>query len=122
MLTYDDWLNEPERIKERKTTKLRDIRYKKIKDSYQRPAHKAVRRAIKKGLLVRPSVCETCRKECKPLAHHTNYDRLLDVMWLCYKCHQTAPYDPAWFIKRQTLYASLYRKDLKCQQNVRKPL
>lgn len=51
-------------------------------------AQQAVRRAIKRGLLVRPDRCEKCDVECKPDAHHEDYTRPLDVEWLCKPCHR----------------------------------
>ena len=53
-------------------------------------AIEAVRRAIKKGLLVRPNICEECGKEGVIEAAHHSYerDRRLDVRWLCRSCHR----------------------------------
>ena len=49
-------------------------------------AHNKVARAIKIGHIVR-SPCVRCG-EAKSLAHHEDYDRPLDVMWLCQPCHK----------------------------------
>lgn len=49
-------------------------------------AHNAVARAIRKGSLIRCS-CERCGNE-KSVAHHEDYDKPLDVMWLCEPCHK----------------------------------
>lgn len=49
-------------------------------------AHNKVARAIKNGLLVREP-CVRCG-ETKSLAHHEDYDKPLDVMWLCQPCHK----------------------------------
>jgi len=49
-------------------------------------AHNKVARAIKNGDIVR-SPCVRCG-EAKSLAHHEDYDRPLDVMWLCQPCHK----------------------------------
>lgn len=48
--------------------------------------HNAVARAIKKGELV-PQNCERCGDE-KTVAHHEDYDKPLDVVWLCQPCHK----------------------------------
>lgn len=50
-------------------------------------AHNRVRRAIQSGLLVRPEACEECGKACRPEAAHADYDRPLEVRWLCRQCH-----------------------------------
>lgn len=49
-------------------------------------AYAAVIKAKRDGVLI-PQPCERCRKK-KTLAHHEDYARPLDVMWLCRKCHQ----------------------------------
>lgn len=51
-------------------------------------AHKAVYDAVKRGRLKRPETCSICNSECKPEAHHEDYARPLDVIWLCGDCHR----------------------------------
>lgn len=58
------------------------------RDPIQRRAHQAVHRALKRGALVRPSSCEDCGREGAPQAHHDDYERPLDVRWLCASCHK----------------------------------
>lgn len=55
-------------------------------------ARRMVRQAIKKGTLVRPLVCEDCGGTSKHViqAHHEDYDKPLDVRWLCTTCHRIA--------------------------------
>jgi len=44
--------------------------------------------AIKKGVLVRPTHCEDCKRPYKGLhGHHEDYTKPLDVEWLCPPCH-----------------------------------
>lgn len=50
-------------------------------------AHLKVKRAIDKGILIRPKVCSCCGKEKKTEAHHDNYKKPLEVIWLCRICH-----------------------------------
>jgi aldehyde:ferredoxin oxidoreductase len=50
-------------------------------------AHKAVARAIEKGTIVRPDNCSRCFVICVPHAHHFDYDKPLEVIWLCASCH-----------------------------------
>jgi len=61
----------------------------------ERRAHAAVLRAIKTGRLIRQP-CEKCGKE-KAVAHHEDYSKPLDVVWLC-GSHHTARH---WEIKRE---------------------
>lgn len=46
-----------------------------------------VNEAIRYGKLKRPDKCESCGKECKPQAHHYDYSKPLEVVWLCTACH-----------------------------------
>lgn len=53
--------------------------------------------AIRQGVLKRPKRCQTCNGKGKPFAdgrapiqgHHCDYNKPLEVMWLCQKCHHT---------------------------------
>jgi ribosomal protein S27AE len=58
----------------------------RAEDSRRHTAHNKVARAIKSGELVRQP-CVRCG-ETKSLAHHEDYDKPLDVMWLCQPCHK----------------------------------
>lgn len=49
-------------------------------------AHDALRSAIRRGLIVRKP-CEVCGAE-KTDAHHTDYDRPMDVIFLCRRHHR----------------------------------
>lgn len=51
-------------------------------------AKNMVGNAIRDGKIVRPSMCQECKVECTPHAHHCDYSKPLDVMWLCEPCHQ----------------------------------
>jgi hypothetical protein len=58
----------------------------RAEDARRQIAHSRVARAIKSGELVRQP-CIRCG-ETKSLAHHEDYDKPLDVMWLCQPCHK----------------------------------
>lgn len=49
--------------------------------------HQRVSRAVKDGTLIRKLNCEECGKECKTEGHHEDYNKPLDVIWLCRRCH-----------------------------------
>lgn len=56
-----------------------------------RNAYRVVEAALKAGELVNPQVCFGCG--CKPPehrieAHHHDYARPLDIVWLCAPCHR----------------------------------
>lgn len=51
-------------------------------------AHSVIKRALKSGRIVRPSLCERCASPARTLhAHHVDYSKPYDVKWLCVKCH-----------------------------------
>lgn len=50
-------------------------------------ARKAVSDAVRDGLLVASTSCQICGRECKTDAHHSNYTKVLDVIWACRRCH-----------------------------------
>ncbi len=57
-------------------------------------AHDLMESAIKSGALVRVLVCEECGDSghmkdgrTKVQAHHDDYNKPLDVRWLCQPCH-----------------------------------
>jgi hypothetical protein len=58
-------------------------------------ARQAVDRAVRDGRLVVPDTCELCGSRPGPgawrtanvYAHHEDYARPLDVIWLCGSCH-----------------------------------
>jgi len=55
-------------------------------DIRRQRAHNKVRAAMCNGTLTR-GLCCRCGSE-KSVAHHEDYDKPLDVMWLCQPCHK----------------------------------
>jgi len=51
-------------------------------------AHREVKAAVEKGLLVPLTCCQSCDSFGKTEGHHEDYSRPLDVVWLCVKCHK----------------------------------
>jgi hypothetical protein len=56
--------------------------------AYAARANAAVQRAIQKGILERRAACENCGAADNIQAHHENYDKPLEVEWLCVPCHK----------------------------------
>lgn len=50
-------------------------------------AHTVMSKVLRDGSLRRPDVCAACRKRKTTRAHHTDYERPLDVVFLCTGCH-----------------------------------
>lgn len=45
--------------------------------------------AVKTGALIRPTECAVCFMEHRYIeAHHEDYSKPLDVLWLCRPCHR----------------------------------
>lgn len=84
--------------------------------SEQQKAHAGVAKAIKDGILTRPTHCLSCgnpdRKKKGPdgrstiYAHHHDYSKPLEVQWVCSTCHanehkreRLEEFDKQWIIK-----------------------
>lgn len=50
-------------------------------------ARQIVHLALRIGAITRPEVCEVCAERKRLTAHHEDYQRPLQVRWLCYLCH-----------------------------------
>ena len=74
----------PELKKKYMTQKKEWAEKNKIKVSAQRK----VQRAVRMGLIKKPKFCERCGSDKLIQGHHHDYTKPLDVIWLCYKCHQ----------------------------------
>ena len=58
------------------------------KEQKHRKVHSLIYCAMKSGKIKRPSICHACLRECKPDAHHPDYNRPFLIQWLCKSCHQ----------------------------------
>jgi len=50
-------------------------------------ARDAIKRAVKRGDIIRPEVCDDCGLPGKIEAHHADYFKPLEVEFLCLRCH-----------------------------------
>ena len=73
-----------EKINEKKRKKNSEDR---VHATIEGRARKQVWNATKKGILTRPKRCQMCSVECKLEAHHADYNRPLEVIWVCRLCH-----------------------------------
>ena len=71
----------------RKATGYANTKAYRKRNKQKIESHNYVALAIKFGHLVRPETCDKCKKPCKPQAHHHDYEKPLEVVWLCPKCH-----------------------------------
>ncbi len=79
------------RVKARYATLTREQRQalgkrRLIRNAHKRKAHGQVNRALRRGDIQRKDTCEHCADPAEH-AHHEDYARPLDVIWLCRKCH-----------------------------------
>ena len=47
-----------------------------------------LRNAVNVGKIARPEKCSKCGYKCKAQAHHHDYSKPYDVIWLCCSCHR----------------------------------
>jgi Bacillus phage endonuclease len=71
----------------RKKTKNKTIYDYRKRNPEKKQAHTYVELSIKYGFLKRPDKCSECDVLGKIDAHHEDYNKPLDVIWLCRKCH-----------------------------------
>lgn len=60
---------------------------KKLRYPEKENARLELNRAVKRGY-PKPINCERCDADGRIHAHHYDYQRSLDVLWLCVKCHE----------------------------------
>jgi hypothetical protein len=51
-------------------------------------AHRLVKTALRRGVLIRPAKCGKCGAGGRIEASHDDYSRPLDIEWLCCSCHK----------------------------------
>jgi hypothetical protein len=56
-------------------------------NKHKRNAHLKVARSILKGTIIRKYSCEKCSSDLLVEAHHEDYLKPLEIVWLCSKCH-----------------------------------
>lgn len=57
-------------------------------EKFKQAARRKVYKAIKAGILIKPETCPKCGSDKLIQGHHEDYERPLDVTWLCYQCHK----------------------------------
>lgn len=76
--------NKPNRVKTKREVSARRRR----EVAGYSAAHNAVTRAVKAGALLKEETCGLCGSGGRLEAHHCDYSKKLDVVWLCIACHR----------------------------------
>ena len=83
---YRQYDRERAKLPERVALAISVTRAWRAQDARRAAAHSAVARAIRKGFLYKDS-CARCGS-INSMAHHEDYSKPLDVVWLCAPCHK----------------------------------
>lgn len=60
------------------------------RDPQREMASRVLRYHVRNGLIQKPDKCEQCSRRCRKRlihGHHSDYNKPLDVRWLCWLCH-----------------------------------
>ena len=74
-----------ERNKERRLAQYAALR---IAHPERGAARMAIATAIRSGKIRAPQNCQQCGRQAKTEAHHRDYSKPLEVVWLCACCHK----------------------------------
>lgn len=83
------------RLKETKfftSDKYKKFNRERVRKYYKRnplkyKARYTVRNAIVSGKIIKPKICSVCGSNSKIEAHHNDYRKPLEIIWLCKICH-----------------------------------
>ena len=75
-------IRERDRVRNKKRKNRTDT-----KGGARRKEYNTIRDALRDGLLCKPLFCTRCWASGRIEAHHNDYSRPLDVVWLCPSCH-----------------------------------
>lgn len=73
--------------RQKNKSKINEKIKKKKKETWQGAIHLKTDRKIKE-LWIRPDSCSICQKKDKVQAHHPDYNKWYEVIFLCPSCHQ----------------------------------
>lgn len=71
-----------------KAYQRRTIRESQKRYPHKQRARQALQRAVRRGAIERPAMCSRCPFIGMIEAHHPDYSKPYDVLWLCKACHE----------------------------------
>lgn len=71
----------------RKANPGKQAEYDAQKDPVKVNARNKLNKAVASGKIERPDTCSMCGGSEKIQAHHDDYTKPLEVVWLCFDCH-----------------------------------
>ena len=87
-----DQIREYEKVRSQTEKRKQNMRLYTKKYKQKHPERTAimlrVQRAIRSGMLKRPECCSICGKKTRIYAHHSDYSKPLDVIFVCQSCHK----------------------------------
>lgn len=67
---------------------FKDYLGEKKETKKQKKYHWDFHAALRSGKLKKPKTCSKCNKSSENIeAHHSNYDKPMQVVWVCTSCH-----------------------------------
>ena len=72
----------------RKATRAQSQRRHRARYPEKTAARRAISYGVRAGKVLKPDHCINCGAIGPVEAHHTDYSRPLDVLWLCFSCHR----------------------------------
>jgi len=86
---YREYEVKRNKTKKRKVQKFIQCKISRANNPEKRKAHGVISKALKAKKIIRPDRCAICGKKDMILhAHHEDYSKPLDVLWVCVQCHQ----------------------------------
>lgn len=73
--------NREKQIAKQRQWNLKNLDYQKVS------ARQKLNDAVKLGHVMKRNRCQICDKKGRMEGHHSNYERPLDVIWVCKDCH-----------------------------------
>lgn len=83
---YAEYEHERFKTPERKVMVAQYQRKRRKQNPKKYIANSAVSNAVRDGRITKPDKCSECSAP-KPQAHHPDYSKPLEVVWLCRSCH-----------------------------------